>query len=278
MHRSYYQGAIFHLVLLIVLQVFVLIFLGNESFSSRLLNHGWSYTLSIPFITFLLGWANALIVPVFRREGYRSSGDYRTVWMVYALLNLMALLLSWFFLGQFFALLAIWVFAALFLYNWKIRLWPITGNIIISVVPSVSVLALRFAFNDLPYMMLMFFAVFTFLFQFLTSWASDLSNARTSAEAGSFNELLSPETRMRWFQILVVFVLSLMLIYVNLLRQYFFGPMEWIFVAYVGLCVFLPLAMLLFKFDHRISVNDGRWLSNRLMYTKVVGIATLLLF
>lgn len=267
--------------LLIAFQCFLIFYAGTLTFQDRFQGLNGLKTLSVPLVTLIMGLAHLLIASKTRRmQMGPHSFSAKLFWIAYLFLNLIAVLVSLFVLGPVYAGIAFWVFVGLFMYQWKIRNWPLAGNLLISLLMMLSVLILRFIITDLQYSILLFFALFTFLSSFLFAWFKDIYTSdhdRLQARE-SLATLLGPARRALWSQILLIFFLSLLLVYLNFLRQYFFGAMEWVFLAYFALCVFMPAGLLFIRIAKETEQSANAEILNTLAYVRLTGVFAVLLF
>lgn len=267
--------------LLVTFQCFLISFAGTLTIQERFEGQNLVATISVPLITLSLGAAYLLISA---RNNRKHLGSFlfpaKLIWILYVVLNFLPILMGWYLLGPIYAGMAFWIFVSLFLYRWKIQQWPLAGNLLFSLLMMMSILVLRFVIADLQYPILMFFAFFTFLISFVFKWFEDVYTAHSDRLKGreSLANLLSPSRRNLWSQILLIFFLSLLLVYLNFLRQYFFGPMEWIFLSYFAFCLLVPSGMLLFRLSKEQASTFETDVLNTLAYVRLTGVFAVLLF
>lgn len=204
----------------------------------------------------------------------------KSIWALYLFMNLCAVLLGWFFIGRQMGFIFLWVFASLFLYSFKIQKWALSGNLLISLLAAMSLLCVQMIVRSIPADIGAFYILFAFLATFIREIAKDGEDLKGDMAAGyrTLPAVIPEQAFKRILQMLLVVFVIFLMFYVHTLRKYFLGPMEWVFLAYLALCVFLPAGLMIFELEKKDEPSVYGRISLVLKYVMITGTCSMMLF
>lgn len=207
-----------------------------------------------------------------------SAGKW--IWLIYLLMNLIAILIGWLFISRHMGFIFLWVFASLFLYSFKIQRWTLSGNLLIALLAAMSLLCVQMIVRSIPADIGAFFILFAFLSTLIREMVKDAEDTKGDRAAGyrTLPVVISEQAFRRIVQLLLIVFIVFLMFYVNLLRKYFLGPMEWVFLTYISLCVFLPAGLMIFDLEKKEDSDVYSRISLKMKYVIFTGICSMMLF
>lgn len=204
----------------------------------------------------------------------------RSVWVLYFAMNALAIAIGWFFNGPQMGWLFLWVFASLFLYSLRLQKWALVGNFLIALLAGMSLLCIEAFIHGIPKQIGPFFIFYAFYTTLIRELLKDAEDKEGDSAAGyrTLPILISDKIFKRIIQLMLFFFLVVILAFIQVLKVFFMGPMEWIFLAYYALCVFLPAGLLLFMLEKESDKRLYTRASNMMKYIILTGTLSMMLF
>ena len=181
-------------------------------------------------------------------------------------------------LGIAFGLIAFWkiaginFFAAflLWLYSNSLKRLPLVGNLVISFLTSLSIMAIAVYF-DQNYHMVLIFALFAFFLSLIREIIKDMEDVRGDAAFGCRTLPLVygvRKTKFFLYSLIIIFLTTLLLLGQELSHSV---------ILYFLLFIFLPVAFLAVKLYQSDTSKDFHFLSKWCKFIMISGVLSMIL-
>lgn len=169
---------------------------------------------------------------------------------------------------------------ALWIYNYKLKDYPLLGNILIAGLSFLSVYIVRWMFPEIDVVLLVHFALLAALLNFCREIVKDAEDVRGDKHSGAKTVpiVLGYTFANRVVYFTVLFIMSFTFISVYYQSQYFAGVFRYLYWSYYLLFVIAPLYYVAMQIKGLRSKEDYRTISKLLKYVVYTGILSILFY
>ncbi|MFT5513561.1 MAG: 4-hydroxybenzoate polyprenyltransferase [Bacteroidia bacterium] len=166
-------------------------------------------------------------------------------------------------------------------YSHYLKGLPLVGNILVSLIAGYSILVVYQFFSVQTPSLVYAYAGFAFLFTLLRELVKDIQDAEGDQEVGYFTlpVRIGTTRSLSVFKGLLIFTLvAFVQIQIELVQTYFQAPLQWIFIAYLLICVVAPMFYVLYLVVVKPKEVDFSELSWMIKYILATGILSMMFY